>query len=164
MAVEPKSLRSALGRFATGVTIMSVCAPDGRAYGVTVNSFVSVSLEPPLILWCLRREAGIHDVFESNDRFAVNILGGGSADASARYAMRGRILLEESDFSCRGCGVPLLKNALTSFECRTLRRDNGGDHTILLARVLDIHEGPDDEPLVFYRGGYRQLESALQST
>ncbi len=163
MAVEPKSLRSALGRFATGVTIMSIRDGDGQAYGVTVNSFVSVSLEPPLILWCLRREAGIHDVFESNDRFAVNILGGRSAHASARYAMRGRIALEESDFSYRNRGAPLMKNALMSFECQTLRRDNGGDHTILLARVLDIHAGRDDEPLVFYNGGYRQLESAQPS-
>jgi len=160
MVLQPETLRDALGRFATGVTIMSTQGSDGQAYGVTVNSFVSVSLEPPLILWCLRRGATIHDVFENNDYFAVNILDAASKAESARYAACGRVPLPEANSSISHRGIALMKNAMTSFECQTIRRDDGGDHTILLARVLDIHEGRSGDPLVFFQGGYWQLESA----
>ena len=158
MDFSPQSLRGALGRFATGVTIMSVQDKTGCAYGVTVNSLVSVSLDPPLILWCLRRTASIHDVFERNDRFGVNILDAGSKAISARHAASGQIRLKSGGFALSPRGIPLMNMVLATFECETLRRDDGGDHTILLARVLNIHEGHDGAPLVFYEGNYRKLE------
>ena len=161
MAFTPQALRRALGRFATGVTIMSIRDNTGAAFGVTVNSFVSVSLEPPLILWCLRRKASIHEVFQNNDLFAVNILNGEGEELSNRYAASGRIHLDKAGFTLSRRGIALMTPMLANLECQILRRDDGGDHTIILARVLDIHGGPGKDPLIFYEGGYRQLENSM---
>ena len=157
MVLTPENIRGALGRFATGVTVMSVCDDAGQAIGVTANSFVSVSLEPPLVLWCLRRRAAVHPVFFSRELFAVNFLDGRSEDNSARYAQRGQNVLPGDQLNWSRRGVPLMNSALASLECETVRRDDGGDHTIFLARILDIHEGHEGEPLVFYKGRYRKL-------
>ncbi len=157
MVLTPDKIRGALGRFATGVTVMSVRNDAGLAIGVTANSFVSVSLEPPLVLWCLRRRAVVHRVFEGNELFAINFLDSQSEENSARNAQRGQNILPDDEFIWSERGAPLMKSALASIECEIVRRDDGGDHTIFLARILDIHEGQAGEPLIFYKGRYRQL-------
>ncbi len=152
-----EEIRGALGHFATGVTVMSIRDDSGRAIGVTANSFTSVSLEPPLILWCLRCRAAVHPVFAGNELFAVNFLDAISEASSINYARRGQNIISDDELTLSKRGVPLMKSALSSLECKTIRRDDGGDHSIFLAQILEIHEGRRGEPLVFYKGGYRQL-------
>ncbi len=157
MTLTENQLRQAFGQFATGVTVMSVADEQGRAHGVTANSFTSVSLQPPLILWCLRIEASIHPLFMDHERFAVNFLARHNRALSDRQAMKENQHLPEGAFDAGPSGVPVLKEAMTSLLCRTVRRDAGGDHTIFLAEVEQILDGPGTDPLLFFGGRYHAL-------
>lgn len=157
MTLSPDALRQACGNFATGVTVMTVLDGQGRALGVTANSFTSVSLEPPLVLWCLRKEASIHPVFMESGRFGVSILAADQAELSNRQAARDSQVLAAGQYSLSEDSVPLISGAVTSLVCRTVRRDEGGDHTIFLAEIEKIIDGTGDEPLLFFKGGYHQL-------
>ena len=157
MSLSPNQLRKTFGKFATGVTIMSIIDEDGEALGVTANSFTSVSLEPPLILWCLRCEASIHSVFMKKDLFSVNVLAEGNKYLSDRQASKDNQVLPAGSFRKTASGVPVLVEAMTSLECRTIRRDDGGDHTIFLAAVENIEEGRGGNPLLYFESKYRVL-------
>ena len=157
MELTPNLLRETFGKFATGVTVMSLSDGEGRALGVTANSFTSVSLEPPLILWCLRCEASIHPLFMENERFAVNILAADSKILSDRQASKHNHVLPEGTYHLAASGVPVLGGAMASLSCRTIRRDAGGDHTIFLAKVEHIQTGQGGDPLLFFGGQYHAL-------
>lgn len=157
MSLSPNQLRKTFGKFATGVTIMSILDEDGEALGVTANSFTSVSLEPPLILWCLRCEASIHSVFMEKDLFSVNVLAEGNKYLSDRQASKDNQVLPAGSFRKTESGVPVLVESMTSLVCRIIRRDDGGDHTILLAAVENIEEGRGGKPLLYFESKYRVL-------
>ena len=145
--------RRTMGLFATGVTIVTVRAPGGEPIGVTANSFSSVSLDPPLVLWSLAKNARSLDAFMATEYFAIHILSAGQDDLSNRFASRGEdkfagIAVEEG----LG-GAPLLADCSARMQCRTVHRYEGGDHIIFVGEVVDLVSS-DVTPLVFQAGKY----------
>jgi flavin reductase (DIM6/NTAB) family NADH-FMN oxidoreductase RutF len=154
-----RTLRDALGQFATGVTIITTVKPDGRPAGITVNSFTSVSLEPPLVLWNLGRYSANWDAFESAEHFAVNVLAADQADVALNFAEPGRDPFTDMSFDNGAGGVPLLPGAIAQFECRLAERRDGGDHITLVGEVL-AHHDYGGEPLLFHRGRFGRFTPA----
>jgi flavin reductase (DIM6/NTAB) family NADH-FMN oxidoreductase RutF len=152
-----RELRDALGCFATGVTVVTARAPDGRFAGVTANSFCSVSLNPPLILWCLARTAPSRAVFANASHFAVHVLAEDQAHLSERFCRPAKNKFSGLDFAHGLGGAPLLAGVVALFECRRERRHAAGDHVIILGHV-ERYRHTKRQPLVFHTGGYRGLD------
>ncbi|MBX7247835.1 MAG: flavin reductase family protein [Caulobacteraceae bacterium] len=150
-----KDYRRALGSFATGVTVVTAEDAEG-ALGLTVNSFTSVSLQPPLILWCLDDVCDRRHVFHSAERFAVNVLSAEDHDRSRRFA-RGAGRPDADELEDGATGVPLLKGALARFECEVRERIQLGDHQVIVGEVL-AWESRKGEGLVFFRGRYGRFD------
>jgi len=151
------ALREVMNRLPTGVTVVAVCDAEGTPWGLTVNSFTSVSLDPPLVLVCIAHAAGSHDRMIETGGFGVNILSRGQAHVAARFASdpaEGRF---ESLPWCVGpLGHPVLHGAAAWLQCTLESVLPGGDHSILLGRVAV--SGTGDEPaLVFHRGTYSEV-------
>ena len=152
--LDPRDLRRALGQFATGVTVITTREADSPApIGITVNSFASVSLDPPLILWSAARASMRHAHFSGAQAFAVHVLARGQGPLAERFARSG------DGFAGLGHdlnpeGVPILPETLARFECRTEATHEGGDHTIIIGRVLRFSTTPGAEPLVFAQGAF----------
>ena len=153
---DTRDLRNALGRFATGVTVVTARGPDGTAAGVTVNSFCSVSLDPPLVLWCLCKRAPSGRVFLKSTHFAIHVLAEDQAELSTRFSrpsankFAGLVLTQGLG------GAPLLEGAVARFQCRLEQRHDAGDHYIMIGRVEDYTHAAGS-PLVFHTGAYRKL-------
>lgn len=157
--MDSRALRDALGCFPTGVAVVTAGQGDQAAHiGITVNSFTSVSLEPPLVLWCMDRRSYRHDIFARADGFTVSILGTGHKDVSARLARPGEHALNGVALLKTELGPPALADSLAVFECATEQRLDAGDHTIFLGRVLRFFRPSESAPLVFFRGRYSALE------
>lgn len=151
---DHRALRDAYGKFATGVTIVTTKTPDGPV-GITANSFSTVSLDPPLVLWALGTHSRRFPAFAACQHYAIHVLSAGQADMCSRFARSG------SDFDGLGTetnaeGIPLLPNVLARFECEIANRFEGGDHAILLGRVLRMTARAGD-PLIFARGRYGRM-------
>ena len=155
--MDPTEFREALGCFATGVTIITAVGPRGEPIGITVNSFNSVSLEPPLILFSLNRRAYSLRAFLSTQAFAVNILHEGQEALSHRFAQALEDKWSDVDYELWDTGCPILKDALASFECKIRHTYHGGDHVIFVGEVLRLRHDPAGRPLVFCRGVYHVL-------
>lgn len=158
---DPAALRSALGQFATGVTIVTTRGTDGAPIGLTANSFNSVSLDPPLILWSLARKSVNLAVFESSSHFAINVLAADQRALSDRFARPVPDRFDSVDWREGAGGVPVLDGTLASFECAAHRQMDGGDHVIFLGRVLQFRAAAaehDKEPLVYYAGRYAKAD------
>ena len=151
--IDVRSFRNALGAFTTGVTIVTTRDAAGHDVGLTVNSFNSVSLEPPLVLWSLARSSGSLASFVEAEFFAVHILGARQEALSNRFARRGTDKFAGIELARGHGGVPLLDGCSARFECRTAYRHEGGDHEIFVGEVLTF-EHFDAPPLVFQKGGY----------
>ncbi|MFC3723601.1 flavin reductase family protein [Neoaquamicrobium sediminum] len=150
-----REFRDALGRFATGVTVVTTNTPEGPV-GITANSFSSVSLDPPIVLWSIGRHSRRFPAFAQCRDFAVHVLGADQLELSRRFARAGEAFAGlEHDRS--EAGVPLLKGCLSRFECARLATHDGGDHAIVVARVVaaSFAEG---EPLLFAGGGYGRFD------
>lgn len=148
--------RQMLGRFATGVTVLTVTAPDGRPHGMTASSLTSASLEPPLVLVCVDHAARMHPFITSADAFVVNVLAGDQEDLSRRFADPHDDRFDGVGYRTSASGLVLLDGALAHIECRRHTLYEAGDHTIVLGRVVggDAREGG---PLMYFRGGYAEL-------
>ena len=157
MPIDPSAFRAVLGRYATGVAVVTTRGPDGYPVGLTVNSFTSVSLDPPLVLFCLDRAAGSEPAFATADGFAVNILGTSQAPVSVRFADPASERFVEDHTVEWETGAPVLAHAMAALDCRVHARYDGGDHVILVGRVLRAEVLQDTAPLVYWRGGYREL-------
>ncbi|MEE4192841.1 MAG: flavin reductase family protein [Halieaceae bacterium] len=157
MSFSSREFRDALGCFATGVCVITGQPDDGAPFGMTVNSFASVSLDPPLILWSLQNDSEMFDTFTHCKRWAVNILRADQQALSGRYALKGEHDLDPAHFEAGSTGMPVLPNTLVSFECEEEARHNGGDHVILVARVLAMSHREAGSPLVFCSGAYAEL-------
>jgi flavin reductase (DIM6/NTAB) family NADH-FMN oxidoreductase RutF len=157
MSFDGRELRNALGRFATGVTIVSAIAEDERAMGMTANSFSSVSLDPPLVLWSLQNTSDVFSVFSRPRYFNINVLSSEQQALSNQYARKEQHELEPADFRLGKYGAPVIRHALVTFECELETTHEGGDHMIIVGRVREMHERPSGEPLLFYCGRYREL-------
>jgi len=155
-AIDGASFRKAMARFLTGVTIITVANRQQRLYGLTVNSFNSVSLSPPLVLWSLdKRNAGI-ELFRNADGFAVNIMAAAQIDLCQRFSADGdRFADIEWEFGA--FGQPLLRHVLASMECRHWAEYDGGDHVIMVGEVITIANG-DGRPLAFFGGKYGRFD------
>ncbi|MBT5578219.1 MAG: flavin reductase family protein [Porticoccaceae bacterium] len=148
--------RNALGSFATGVTVITTRGSKGQKVGMTVNSFNSVSLDPPLILWSIGRDANCFDEFVSAEAFAVHILAADQETLSNRFASSGTDRFADIDSVEGLSGVPLLPHYSTCFQCTTEHSYDGGDHVILVGRVVAFDD-LGHQPLLFHRGKYAHL-------
>ena len=157
MSEHLRNFRDALGHFATGVAIITTKGPNGAPIGLTVNSFASVSLDPPLVLWSLDRTSDRFTAFMQAEHYAVNILGDANQTLSHRLSRKGEFTLEGEPVRTGPHGAPMLTCAIASFECRIEHRYEGGDHVIFVGRVLDFSHPSHGRPLVYYRGRYRVL-------
>lgn len=146
-------LREALGSFVTGITVVTT-RNGGEPHGLTANSFSSVSLEPPLVLFSLSRAADCFDAFEQAEAFAVNVLCSDQEDVSSRFATKDVDKWTGVDWRPGHGGCPLLEGAVAAFECRVAARHEGGDHVIYVGEVVRFDHRPDAAPLAFFRGRY----------
>jgi flavin reductase (DIM6/NTAB) family NADH-FMN oxidoreductase RutF len=150
-----REFRDALGRFATGVTVVTTITDEGPV-GITANSFSSVSLDPPIVLWSIGRHSRRFPAFERCERFAVHVLGADQIDLSRRFARSGDAFTGlEHDRNEHG--VPLLRGCLSRFECERFAAHDGGDHVIMVARV-NAASLANGEPLLFAAGGYGRFD------
>jgi flavin reductase (DIM6/NTAB) family NADH-FMN oxidoreductase RutF len=155
-------LRQAFGRFATGVTVITV--GGGAPHGMTASSFASVSLDPPLLLVCIEHDAIMHGCLAAGRSFAVSVLAGSQEDIARHFADRWRPLgLAQFDgVDWRGgplTGAPLITGAQAHFECDLWRCYDGGDHTIFVGRLLALYQRPERDALLFFRGRFRQIHT-----
>lgn len=150
---DSRELRRVLGSFVTGVTVITTIDPDGRAWGLTANSFSSVSLDPPLVLWSQATQAPSHAVFANAERFAINILAEDQIELSNRFATSGIDKFSGVEISSGTGGVPLLQGCSAWLECKMASRLPGGDHVIFVGEVQAIRRS-ERRPLVFGSGQY----------
>jgi flavin reductase (DIM6/NTAB) family NADH-FMN oxidoreductase RutF len=163
-----EEFRAALGHLASGVVLLTAHDPEdgprGEDVGMTATAFLSVSLEPPLVMVSVREDSRMEDVLSRVDHWAVSVLAADQRTAAARFAMKGRVsdrLLFADLPHHRGetSAAPLADGALATVECRTEQRIAAGDHVLLIGRVLSARvSGPEEGPLVYCRGQYRQLD------
>ena len=153
MTIDPLALRDALGQYATGVTIVTTLDEAGRPAGLTVNSFTSVSLDPPLALWSITLTAACLPAFKASTHFAVNVLSAEQVELSNRFATAGEDKFAGLDWSRGLGGAPLLAGCCAVFECRTEVTHPGGDHLIFIGRIERFSREKRD-PLVFHGGRY----------
>lgn len=151
-----RAFRDALGMFATGIAVVATRAPNGHPIGLTVNSFNSVSLDPPLIVWSMARHLANRPVFEACEYYSVNVLSAEQQDLSQRFASRSDDKFAGLDFDEGLYGVPLLRDCCARFECRNTTRHDGGDHLVFLSEVVRFDREPR-APLIYYSGAYRSL-------
>jgi flavin reductase (DIM6/NTAB) family NADH-FMN oxidoreductase RutF len=157
MPITNDEFRSALSRFASGVTVVTTKDADGRLHGITVSAFSSVSLDPPLILICIERSAGSHHAFQESGVFVVNILSSKQRHLSDRFASQLPERFDGVDMALNIDGIPVLSNCLANLECRVKLTADGGDHSIFIGEVENgsVYEG---DPLIYFRGDYRTIE------
>lgn len=157
---DARTFRDALGCFATGVTIITAMDAGGNPIGLTANSFTSVSLDPPLLLVCIANNASTAAVLRDAECFAVNVLQIGQQPTSNRFAGKGEDRFANTPWEVGEFGTPVLTGSLSSFECARDAVHDGGDHFILVGRVLKAMFEPRRDPLLYFRGKYRRLHFA----
>jgi len=154
---DARTLRDALGCFATGVTVVTTFDSGGDPVGLTANSFTSVSLDPPLLLVCIAKKSSSLKALKLADHFAVNVLHIGQQPASSLFAVPGEDRFRQTPWKRGRHDAPVLSNALANFECRRHQMHDGGDHIILVGEVLRAAFDPRRDPLLYFRGKYRRL-------
>ncbi len=161
-AFDPREFRRALGTFPTGVAIITTVTAAGVPVGLTCNSFSSVSLTPPLVLWSLRRESRSLQAFRESSHFAINILSKGQSVLSSRFASS-KIAdkFEGVSYTAGAGGAPIIDGCLARFHCRNFAEHEAGDHIIFIGQVERFDMTADVEPLVFYQGDYMTLAQSL---
>lgn len=153
------AFRNIMGHFTTGVAIVTSMAKNGAPIGMTVNSFTSVSLNPPLVLVCLNNSAGTISQFLSADDFAISVLSENQKEISQIFAKRHSDRFAQTHWHKGMNNMPLIDGAIAHFECTRTNIHDGGDHTIMLGEVTRAHLLNDDQPLIFYSGDYRELKN-----
>jgi flavin reductase (DIM6/NTAB) family NADH-FMN oxidoreductase RutF len=154
---DPATLRDALGCFATGVTVVTCVDEEKRPAGLTVNSFTSVSLDPPLLLVCLRKLAASAGALVSASHFAINVLQTEQQPASITFSTRVEDRFGSTPWSCGEAGAPILEDSLCVFECERFAVYDGGDHHILVGQVMKASFDASLDPLLYFRRRYRRL-------
>lgn len=158
--MDTRQLRDALGRFTTGVTVVTCCDAGGSFVGLTANSFSSLSLDPPLVLWSLRSASPALPAFEAASRFAINVLADSQVELSRRFASKSENRFAEGSWALGAHGAPVLVGCSAVFECETVSHQVAGDHRLFIGRVLACSESAL-APLVFQSGHYRLLGEIL---
>lgn len=156
---DSRAFRQALGHFPTGVAIVTTRTPEGRPVGLTINSFSSLSLEPPLIMWSLVNHSPSLSVFENCNYFAINVISQSQTEAALgfanskvedKFALVSHVDGEE--------GVPLIDDCVATFVCENHRQHEGGDHTLFIGRVVRHSTITEHEPAVFHRGKFTRID------
>ncbi|MFN2636586.1 MAG: flavin reductase family protein [Gemmatimonadaceae bacterium] len=157
MSVSADEFRSVLGRFASGVTVVTTRANDGSDQGMTVSAFCSVSLEPPLILVCIEKSASVYHALTTASDFVVNILSADQEQIARRFSIVDLDRFDGVGYTRTEKGIAALEDVVALIECSRRETFEGGDHTIILGEVqaARVEKG---SPLLYYRGGYTQLE------
>jgi flavin reductase (DIM6/NTAB) family NADH-FMN oxidoreductase RutF len=158
MGFEDRELRDAFGRFTTGICLITTVTESGESVALTANSFSSLSLDPPLVLWSLQENSDAYDRYAAARLFAINVLALEQRELSVRYARRGHHRLAAEHYLAGELGCPVIRGALAAFECELETTIPGGDHLIIVGRVRGIQCRADGEPLLFYGGAYRALQ------
>ena len=151
--IDPRDFRNALGMYATGVTIVTAAGTDGKPYGLTCNSFASVSLNPPLVLWSLVIFSQSMSVFQNASHFVVNVLGASQQALANKFAKSSDDKFAGVEWTPGLGNAPILTDSVANFQCRAANRYYGGDHVIFLGAV-EAYSYNRQEPLLFARGGY----------
>ena len=154
---DSKAFRQCLGKFATGVTVVTCTDGDGHPRGITANSFSSVSLEPPLVLWSIAKESRSLDTYLNADHFAINVLSSQQQVASLQFTKSDDTPFRDIEYTLSDGGAPLLADTLATFECRTHQVHDCGDHFIIIGAVSGFRSD-ERNPLLFYNGAYRSIE------
>lgn len=154
---DPRTLRDALGCFATGVTVVTCFDAEGEPVGLTANSFTSLSLDPPLLLVCVAKAAASAPGLSNASNFAVNVLQTGQQPASITFSTRGEDRFGCTEWTVGEHGAPVLMESLSVFECRRHAIHDGGDHFILIGEVVKASFESGLDPLLYFRGRYRRL-------
>ncbi|MEC9345873.1 MAG: flavin reductase family protein [Pseudomonadota bacterium] len=159
MTVSPRELRDTMGMFATGVTIITAVDGEGRPVGLTANSFNSVSLDPPLVLFSLDHRANCAAAFARGQPFAVNILGADQEAQSNHFASKSEDKFADSafDWAPGENGCALIAGAIATLECAVESVHEGGDHWIIVGRVSRVVRAEEPDPLLFWRGRYLRI-------
>ena len=157
MTIEPRAFRDALGCFATGITVVTTRGEDEAPVGVTISSFASVSLDPPLVLFCLALDADSLPALKHRRRFVIHVLAEGQESISNRFARTGEDKWVGLTHDSTACGLPVISGALATFTCDVAHMYEGGDHVIVVGRVEEMTSTPEGEPLLYVRGRYRNL-------
>jgi len=157
---DARAFRDALARFPTGVTVITALDASRRTIGLTANSFASLSLEPPLIVWSLRASSASLPALLTGSHFAVNVLAEGQVEVSRRFAAQAPDRFAATPHATNEQGVPLLHGAAAWLECRTLSHQTAGDHVLFIGEVLRF-AATEQAPLLFHGGGYHMLGERL---
>ena len=156
MAIEAQELRRVMGHFATGVAVITTKDKEGTPNGLTANAFMSLSLEPPLVIISVDKKATCYDCFEPDNGFTVNFLSEDQEEISRRFATKGADKFADLNWRPGGNGAALLDGALGSVECKITQCHDGGDHTIVIGEILNVAAN-GDRPLLFFKGKYQKL-------
>jgi flavin reductase (DIM6/NTAB) family NADH-FMN oxidoreductase RutF len=154
--MSPDLFKAALSRWASGVTVITTRSRTGELAGLTASSFTSVSLNPPLVLFCLAHNSTGREIFEAAEGFVIHILGAGQQALSSGFAKQGGDKFAGVAWKPGLLDMPVLEGVLASLECRVAQRHPGGDHTIYVGTVEQIGVS-DEAPLVYYRGKYHSV-------
>lgn len=154
--MELDTFKAAMARFGSGVAVITTRECEGAPAGFTANSFSSLSLDPPLVLFCLDREAHCFDAFYGATHFGVNILAAGQKDVSNRFSQRSGDKFKDVELMGGATDIPLIEGSLVNLECRTTEKLPGGDHLIFIGEVERVHLGKG-EPLLYYMGKYHSI-------
>lgn len=157
MTFDRQMFRQALGRFATGVTVVTGECDDGVRLGVTVSSFNSVSLDPPLVLFSLDRSASSAARWETISHYAVNVLDQSQLTVCQQFARAGTDKWQGVDYHKGETGAPVLPGSLATYECRQWASYDGGDHIIFVGEVLHLETRADGRPLLFHNGAFKAV-------
>lgn len=157
--IDGRRFRHALGHFCTGVTVITAAGPDGPV-GFACQSFSSLSLDPPLVLFCPDRKSGTWPVIERAGSFCVNVLSDAQRELSTTFGTRGADKFASVPWSVAPSGAPVLGGVLTWLDCDIERVHEAGDHYVVIGRVRVLGEPEPASPLLFYRGGYTGTEAA----
>ena len=158
--MEQDQYRRALGCFATGITVISALGPDGAPIRITANSFNSVSIDPPLILFSLNRRSYSLQAFLASETFAVNVLREDQREISELFAQASADKWTKVGYDIWDTGCPILHDALAKFECRIRHTYEGGDHMIFVGEVIRFEYDPNGRPLVYWRRAYQSMSPA----
>lgn len=153
---DAQALRQCLGKFATGVTVVTCADANGNPNGITANSFSAVSLEPPLVLWNLAKVSNSLDAYLSAKYFAVNVLTADQRNLAAHFAKSDHTRFDNVEYTTSANGVPLLPDTLATFNCRTHEIHDCGDHYVIIGEVNSF-KSAEREPLLFFGSAYRAI-------
>jgi len=156
MAFEAQELRRVMGHFATGVTVITTVDCDGKPQGLTANAFMSLSLEPALVMISVDKKATCYSCFEANNGFTVNFLSEDQEEISRRFATKGIDKFADLQWHAGSNGAAIIEGVLGSVECKITQCHDGGDHTIVVGEIVNVAAN-GERPLLFFKGKYQKL-------